>query len=134
MNCKGLVTAICFIKINIWLIFLLEKNTFDAKTRLVCHFISLCTHFRDFADAINYSWLSSVTLHWMKKCQCQTKVFWGFKAIFRGNNYTSPSMKHSCFLRDRDWSVRMFPYLSGNDWQTRGTLLNYWHGYQKLYL
>ena len=54
------------------------------------------------------------------------------KTISRDSNYTSLFMKHSCFLRVGGWRVSVFSHLYFKCRQTRGRLLNYWNGYQKL--
>ena len=53
----------------------------------------------------------SVTLHWLKQHQCQARNFFGGKTIFRWNNFTLQSLKHSYPLRVGDWRVRIFSYL-----------------------
>ena len=80
--------------------------------RLVCHSISLCTHFRELPRYKDGNWFSSVTLHWRKQYQCHTKVFWCDKTISRVSNNTFLSLKHSCFLRVGIWK------------EMRGRLLN----------
>ena len=43
---------------------------------LVCSFFSSCTHFTEIPRYKNDKRFSSVTLHWIKKYQCQTNVSW----------------------------------------------------------
>ena len=66
--------------------------------------------------------------------QVPDQGFLNGKTISRGNNYTFLFLKHSCFLRMGSWRVSMFSYLYFKCWQTRGSLLNSWNGYQKLYI
>ena len=48
------------------------------------------------------------------------------------NNHTSPSLKHNCFVCVWGRRVRIFSYIYSKCWWTRGRLLNFWNGYQKL--
>ena len=56
------------------------------------------------------------------------------KMIFCSNNYTSLSLKHSCFLRFGGWSVSMLSYLYFKCYQTRARLLSSRNEYQKLHI
>ena len=56
------------------------------------------------------------------------------KMISYSNNYTSLSLKHSCFLRFGGWSVSMLSYLYFKCYQTRARLLNSRNEYQKLHI
>ena len=65
---------------------------------LVCPFPCLRTHFKEVPRYKNDKWwFSSVTFHWIKHYQYQSKVFWGGKKICCGNNYTSLSLKKMVF-------------------------------------
>ena len=103
---KGLLQTLYLVTINILLNFLLEINCYLHQilmpwSRLLCPFISPCTHLRKLARYKNDNWFSSVTLHWIEQYQCQAKFFGSTKTISQGNNYTSLFLKHSRFLRVR---------------------------------
>ena len=65
--CKDPLQAIRLVTINIWLNLLLKINfyfdqVFIPSPKLICPFISSCTHFRNFPTYKNDNWFPSVTL------------------------------------------------------------------------
>ena len=50
------------------------------------------------------------------------------------NNYASLSLKRNCLMCVWGWRVRIFSYIYSKCWWTRGRLLNFWNGYQKLHI
>ena len=65
--CKDPLQTISLVTINIWLNLLLKINSYFHQIlmpspRLICPFISSCTHFRNFPRYENDNWFSSVTL------------------------------------------------------------------------
>ena len=65
-------------KLSAWLQWIFNR-IFYSKQPLTCP----CNHFRDLPRRKKHNWFSSITLQWIKENQCQTKVFWGNKTIYR---------------------------------------------------
>ena len=96
---------------------LIRENTGQWKpvfSHILCS--GTRTHFRELPWYKNNNWFLSVTLHWLKQHHHQqhnsAKLgdFWTKKTIFRCNNVTLLSVKHSCSLQVEGWRVRIFSY------------------------
>ena len=121
--------------LQIWLLASNWHQILIPLPSLLCPFLVHAPISENFPDAKMISNFCLSDYIELNSTSAKSRTFWATKRYLRVIlNFPIPETQLFSVCKNRGWRVRIFSYIYSKCWWTRGRLLNFWNGYQKLHI